>query len=78
MIERLFNICMEIKKIWGNIKFKRKILAYKAKAKWGKKNHERPNRIVEINWRQRKLNRVIDKYSTNTPSCDNVINTFIM
>ena len=30
-----------------------------------KKNHERPNRIVEINWRQRKLNRVIDKYSTN-------------
>ena len=31
MIERLFNICMEIKKIWGNIKFKRKILAYKQK-----------------------------------------------
>ena len=30
-----------------------------------KKNHERPNRIVEINWRQWKLNRVIDKYSTN-------------
>ena len=30
-----------------------------------KKNHERPNRIVEINWKQRKLNRVIDKYSTN-------------
>lgn len=30
-----------------------------------KKSHERPNRIVEINWRQRKLNRVIDKYSTN-------------
>ena len=26
-----------------------------------KKNHERPNRIVEINWVQRKLNRVIDK-----------------
>jgi len=30
-----------------------------------KKSHERPNRIVEINWKQRKLNRVIDKYSTN-------------
>ena len=26
-----------------------------------KKNHERPNRIVEINWTQRKLNKVIDK-----------------
>ena len=26
-----------------------------------RKNHERPNRIVEINWVQRKLNRVIDK-----------------
>jgi hypothetical protein len=30
-----------------------------------RKGKERPNRIVEINWRQRKLNRVIDKYSTN-------------
>lgn len=30
-----------------------------------KKNHERPNRIVEINWVQRKLNRVIDKTSTD-------------
>ena len=30
-----------------------------------KKNHERPNRIVEINWVQRKLNRVIDKTATN-------------
>lgn len=30
-----------------------------------KRSHERPNRIVEINWKQRKLNRVIDKYSTN-------------
>ena len=30
-----------------------------------KKNHERPNRIVEINWRQRKLNRVIDKTAKN-------------
>ena len=30
-----------------------------------KKNHERPNRIVEINWVQWKLNRVIDKYATD-------------
>ena len=30
-----------------------------------KKSHERPNRIVEINWVQRKLNRVIDKTATN-------------
>ena len=30
-----------------------------------RKRKERPNRIVEINWRQRKLSRVIDKYSTN-------------
>lgn len=30
-----------------------------------KKTHERPNRIVEINWVQRKLNRVIDKTATN-------------
>ena len=30
-----------------------------------RKNHERPNRIVEINWTQRKLNRVIDKTATN-------------
>ena len=30
-----------------------------------RKRKERPNRIVEINWRQRKLNRVVDKYSTN-------------
>lgn len=31
MIERLFNICMELKKLWGRIRFKRKLLAYKAK-----------------------------------------------
>jgi len=30
-----------------------------------KKSHERPNRIVEINWVQWKLNRVIDKYATD-------------
>ena len=30
-----------------------------------KKNHERPNRIVEINWVQRKLNRVIEKSATD-------------
>ena len=30
-----------------------------------KKSHERPNRIVEINWVQRKLNRVIDKTATD-------------
>lgn len=30
-----------------------------------KKNHERPNRIVEINWTQWKLNRVIDKTATD-------------
>ena len=30
-----------------------------------KHNKERPNRIVEINWVQRKLNRVIDKTATN-------------
>ena len=30
-----------------------------------KKNHERPNRIVEINWVQWKLNRVIDKTATD-------------
>lgn len=30
-----------------------------------KKSHDRPNRIVEINWVQRKLNRVIDKTATN-------------
>lgn len=31
---------------------------------WRRKN-ERPNRIVEINWVQRKLNRVIDKTATD-------------
>ena len=30
-----------------------------------KKNHDRPNRIVEINWVQRKLNKVIDKSATD-------------
>ena len=30
-----------------------------------KKNHERPNRIVEINWVQRKLNRVVDRTATD-------------
>ena len=30
-----------------------------------KKSHDRPNRIVEINWVQRKLNRVIDRTATN-------------
>ena len=30
-----------------------------------KKNHERPNRIVEINWVQWKLNRVIEKSATD-------------
>ena len=30
-----------------------------------KKSHERPNRIVEINWVQRKLNRVIEKTATD-------------
>lgn len=30
-----------------------------------KKNHERPNRIVEINWVQRKLNRVVEKTATD-------------
>ena len=30
-----------------------------------KNSHERPNRIVEINWVQRKLNRVIDKTATD-------------
>ena len=30
-----------------------------------KKNHERPNRIVEINWVQWKLNRVIDRTATD-------------
>ena len=30
-----------------------------------KHNKERPNRIVEINWVQWKLNRVIDKTATN-------------
>lgn len=30
-----------------------------------KKNHERPNRIVEINWVQWKLNRIIDKTATD-------------
>lgn len=30
-----------------------------------KKNHERPNRIVEINWVQWKLNRVIEKTATD-------------
>ena len=30
-----------------------------------KKSHERPNRIVEINWVQRKLNKVIDKTATD-------------
>jgi hypothetical protein len=30
-----------------------------------KKSHERPNRIVEINWVQWKLNRVIDKTATD-------------
>lgn len=29
------------------------------------KHRERPNRIVEINWVQRKLNRVIDKTATD-------------
>ena len=30
-----------------------------------KKSHERPNRIVEINWVQRKLNRVVEKSATD-------------
>ena len=30
-----------------------------------KRNKERPNRIVEINWVQRKLNRVIEKTATD-------------
>jgi len=30
-----------------------------------KKSHERPNRIVEINWVQWKLNRVIDRTATD-------------
>ena len=30
-----------------------------------KKSHERPNRIVEINWVQWKLNRVIEKTATD-------------
>ena len=30
-----------------------------------KHHHERPNRIVEINWVQRKLNRVIEKTATD-------------
>lgn len=30
-----------------------------------KRSHERPNRIVEINWVQWKLNRVIDKTATD-------------
>lgn len=30
-----------------------------------RKNHERPNRIVEINWVQWKLNRVIEKTATD-------------
>lgn len=30
-----------------------------------KKNHERPNRIVEINWVQWKLNRVIERTETD-------------
>lgn len=30
-----------------------------------RKNHERPNRIVEINGVQRKLNRVVDKTATD-------------
>lgn len=30
-----------------------------------RKNKNRPNRIVEINWVQRKLNRVIDKTATD-------------
>lgn len=30
-----------------------------------KKNHDRPNRIVEINWVQRKLNRVVEKTATD-------------
>ena len=30
-----------------------------------KKSHERPNRIVEINWVQRKLNRVVDRTATD-------------
>lgn len=30
-----------------------------------KKSHERPNRIVEINWVQWKLNRVIEKSATD-------------
>ena len=29
------------------------------------KHKERPNRIIEINWTQRKLNRVIDKTATD-------------
>jgi len=31
MIERLFNICMGLKEVWGRIRFKWKILAYKSK-----------------------------------------------
>lgn len=30
-----------------------------------RKNNNKPNRIVEINWVQRKLNRVIDKTATD-------------
>ena len=30
-----------------------------------KKNHERPNRIVEINWVQWKLNRIVDRTATD-------------
>lgn len=30
-----------------------------------KRSHERPNRIIEINWVQWKLNRVVDKTATN-------------
>jgi len=30
-----------------------------------KKSHERPNRIVEINWVQWKLNRVVEKSATD-------------
>ena len=40
MIERLFNIYMWIKKLWGKIRFKRKILAYKQKLNEKEKSWE--------------------------------------
>lgn len=40
MIERLYNICMRLKKVWGRIRFKRKILAYKQKLNEKEKSWE--------------------------------------